>query len=87
MCVLKPSIHFLKRYYLFIFREGEGREKERERNIDVQETSVASHTPPTGNLAHNPGMSPTGNRTGNLSIRRMALNLLSHTSQGHQFIY
>ena len=36
----------------------EAREKERERNIDVQEKhqSIASCTPPTGDLAHNPGM-------------------------------
>ena len=46
--------------YLFIFRER-GREEEREeRNIDVQEkhSLVASHTPPTRDLAHNPGMCP-----------------------------
>ena len=50
---------FFLRLYLFIFRE-KGREKERERNIDVQEIHqwVASGTPPTGNLAHNPGMCP-----------------------------
>ena len=35
-------------------------EEERRRNISVQEKhqSVASHTPPTGDLAHNPGMCP-----------------------------
>ena len=49
---------FYKRLYLFIFREREGREKERERNIDVREIylSVASHIPPTGDLACNSGM-------------------------------
>ena len=38
----------------------EAREKERERNIDVQEKhqSVASPMLPAGNLAHNPGMCP-----------------------------
>ena len=52
------SPHFLK--ILFIFWEGEGREKERERNIDVQEKrlSVAPHMPPTGDLVRNPGMHP-----------------------------
>ena len=39
---------------LFIFRER-GREEERERNIHQ---SVASCTPPTGDLAQNPGMCP-----------------------------
>ena len=45
--------------YLFIFRE-KGRDDERERNIDVQEIHqlAASHTPPTRNLAYNPGMCP-----------------------------
>ena len=48
-----------KRFYLFLER-GEGREKDRERNIDVREIhqSVASRTPPSGDLAHNPGMCP-----------------------------
>ena len=39
---------------LFIFRER-GREEERERNIHQ---SGASCTPPTGDLAQNPGMCP-----------------------------
>ena len=49
---------FLK--ILFIFREGGEREKERERNVHVwvKHCSVASHTPPTGDLACNPGMCP-----------------------------
>ena len=38
--------------YLFLDR-GDGKEKE-ERNINV----VASLVPPTGDLAHNPGMCP-----------------------------
>ena len=46
--------------YLFIFREGGGREKERERNIDMQQIhrSVVSCTSSTGDLACNPGMCP-----------------------------
>ena len=45
--------------YLFLQR-GEGREKEREKNIDVWRIhpSVASRTSTTGDLAHNPGMYP-----------------------------
>ena len=39
--------------YLFLGR-GEGREKEGEKHQCV----VASHTPPTRDLAHNPGMCP-----------------------------
>ena len=34
---------------------GEGREEEREKNNCVVDNS---HTPPTGNLAHNPGICP-----------------------------
>ena len=49
-------------YYLLIYflERREGKEKERERNISVLEIhrSIASHMPPTGDLAHNPGMSP-----------------------------
>ena len=44
---------FLKRFYSFVFRER-GREGEREKHQCV----VASCTPPTGDLAHNPGMCP-----------------------------
>ena len=39
--------------YLFL-EKGKGREKERERNINVW----VSHAPPTGDLAHNPGLCP-----------------------------
>ena len=47
----------LLRFYLFIFRER-GREGEREGTKHVQDRLVASHTPPTGDLAHTPGMCP-----------------------------
>ena len=56
-------MYFFKRLYLFIFRArgmegeregGEGREKEGEKHPCV----VASHVPPTGNLARTPGMCP-----------------------------
>ena len=45
--------------YLFL-EGGEKSEYERERNIDVWEKypQVTSHTPPTGDLAHNPDMCP-----------------------------
>ena len=39
--------------------------------------------PPTGDLAHNPGMALTGNPTGDPLVCRPALNPLSHTSQGY----
>ena len=48
---------FFERLYL---ERGEGREKERGRNINVWEIHwlVASHTPPTGDLACNLGICP-----------------------------
>ena len=53
VCIYKDFI------YLFLERR-EGREKERERNIDVREKHplVASHMPPTADLARNPGSCP-----------------------------
>ena len=48
------SLFFL-RLYLFIFRQR-GREGEREG--EKYQCVVASHIPPTGDLAHNPGMCP-----------------------------
>ena len=44
-----------KRFYLFIFKER-GREEEREG--EKHQCVVASQAPPTGDLAHNPGMCP-----------------------------
>ena len=45
--------NFFLRFYLFL---GRGREGEREG--EKCQCVVASHTPPTGDLAHNPGMCP-----------------------------
>ena len=44
---------FLKRFYLFNFRER-GREGEREG--EKHQCVIASHVPPTGDLGHNLGM-------------------------------
>ena len=49
LCFLKDII------YLFIFRQM-GREGERQG--EKHQCVVASHVPPTGDLAHNPGMCP-----------------------------
>ena len=83
----KLFIYFLKIYiylfihsfiYLFIFRER-GREGEREE--EKHQCVVASCASPAGDLAHNPGVCLTGNRTSNPLIRMLVLNPLSHTSQ------
>ena len=47
--------NFLKRFYLFFFKE-KGREGERQG--EKHQCVVASHMPPTGDLAHNLGMCP-----------------------------
>ena len=46
---------FKKRFYIFIFRE---RGREQERVGKKHQRMVASHVPPTGDLACNPGMCP-----------------------------
>ena len=46
---------FKKRFYLFIVRE---RRRERGRDGEKHQCAVASCTPPTGDLACNPGMCP-----------------------------
>ena len=67
-----------ERFYLFIFRQ---REREGEREGEKHHCVFASHVPPTGDLACNPGMCLTGNQTRDPLVLRMALDPLSHTSQ------
>ena len=70
---------FFLRFYLFIFREGGGREKERERNINVWLPLVH---PLLGTWPTTQACALTGNWTSNPLVHRPALNPLSHTSQG-----
>ena len=49
------SISFLKIYYLFIFRQ---KWRKGVREGEKHQCVVASHTPPTGDLACNPGIFP-----------------------------
>ena len=67
-CILFFYIfNIFKRFYLLLER-GEGREKERDRNIDVLDIHqlVASCTPPIGELACNPGVCPNWELNGKL---------------------
>ena len=67
---------FLRFIYLFLER-GAGREKEKKRNINAW---LPLHAPNWGS-----GLKPRhvpGNRTSNPLVPRLALNSLSHTSQG-----
>ena len=74
---------FQKIFYIFFLRVR-GREGEKAgENIDVWEKhwQVASSTPPTGDLARNPGMCIGWESTGDLSVCRPVLNPLDYTSQ------
>ena len=55
-CLFRSFAHFLKKI-LFIFRETKGGMK-RGREGEKHQCVVASHVPPTGGLACNPGMCP-----------------------------
>ena len=71
---------FLKKYFTYLILErGDGREKERERNIDVW---LPLMHPLTGTWPTAQACALTGNRTTDPLVRRLALNPLSHTSQG-----
>ena len=69
---------FRKGFYLFIFRQR-GREGERK---GEKHWSVASCRPQTRNQILTPGMCSDQNQTGDLSLRRMTPNPLSHAGQG-----
>ena len=77
VCLLFFFLNFLK-FYLFLER-GEGREKERERNIDMW---LPLACPQLGSKPATQACTLTGNRTGKSLVHRLALNPLSHTSQG-----
>ena len=80
-------IYLFLRFYLLIFRE-KGRERDREG--EKHQCVVASHAPPTGDLAHNPGMCPDwesnwqpfGSQAGTQSTEphrpRLHLNFCTH---------
>ena len=65
---------FLKVFY---FQRGEGREKEREKNINVWLPLILLKTWPATQAC-----TLTGNRTGDPLFRMLVLNSLNHTSQG-----
>ena len=69
--------------YLFIDR-GEGKEKERERNISVWLPLVR---PVLGTWPAPQACALTGNRTSDPLVCRPVLNPLSHTSQGYLFTF
>ena len=68
--------------YLFLER-GEGKEEERERNMNVW---LSLTCPPPGTCPTTQACALTGNRTSNPLICRPALNPLSYISQGNFLI-
>ena len=70
------SSFFKKRFYLFIFRQS-GRERERERNINVW---LPFTRPLLGTWPVTQACVLTGNPTNHLLVCRLALNPLSHSS-------
>ena len=71
-------LFFLKDFiYLFLDR-GEGREKERERNINVW---LPLLHPLLGTWSATQACALTGNQTSDLLVCRLALSPLNHTSQ------
>ena len=65
-----------------MFREREGREKEKARNTNVW---LPLTRPPLGTWLAAQARALTGTRTSDLSVHRPVLNPLSHTSQGRIF--
>ena len=74
---------FFKRFYLFLER-GEGKEKERGRNIDAW---LPLTWPPLGTWPTTLVCALTGNQTSDPLVCRLALSQQSHISQGEVFIY
>ena len=77
-------IYFLKDFSYLLLERGEGKEKEKERNSDVQEIGglVASPPPPTRNPAETQAGAVTRNPTGDLSVLQACAQSSEPTSQG-----
>ena len=69
--------------YLFLER-GEGKQKERERNINVW---LSPAHPPLGTWSATQAYALTGNWTSNPLVHRPTLNPLNYASQGYAFIF
>ena len=53
-----------------------------EKGGEKHQCVVASHAPPTGDLAKTQACALTGNQTSDPLVHRLALNPLNHTSHG-----
>ena len=70
---------FLNAFKILFLERGEGGRKTRK-----HQCVVASHMPPTGNLATQ-ACALTGNQTSNPLVHRLTVNPLSYASQGNKF--
>ena len=73
----KTDISFLKDFIYLFLERGEGREKKRERNGNVW---LPLMCPLLGTWLTTQACALTGDRNGDLLVRRLGLNPLSHTS-------
>ena len=69
-------LFFFYRFYLFIFRE-------RRREGEKHQCVVASHTPPTGDLARNPSLCPDQESNQQPFGSQFGTNPLSQTSRDY----
>ena len=77
---VKSKFAFFFKGFIYLFLDrGEGREEERERNINEW---LPLARPLLGTWPATQACALTGNRTCSPSVCRLALNPLSHTSQG-----
>ena len=74
------KLNFLKRFYLFILERGEGREKERERNIDW----LPLTHPLLGTWSATQARALTENQTSDLSVERPVVSPLRQHQPGPQ---
>ena len=72
------SFFFFKIFIYLCFERG----REGGREGEEHQCVVASHVPPNGGLAHNPGMCPDWESNQQPLVCRPELNPLSYTSQG-----
>ena len=75
---------FLKTLFILFLDRGDGREKQRERNIHVW---LPLTCPLLGTWPETQACALTGNRTGDPLVHRLALNPLRHSNQGRNKIY
>ena len=76
---------FFKDFIYLFLEKGEGKEKERESNINV--AGCLSCAPPHGTWPATQACALTGNQTRNPLVCRPLLNQLSYASQGGTILF